>query len=351
MRTLLIYGANGYTGQLICEAVGKKGLSPILAGRNATQIAALAASYGWDYRVFGLDNQADIKANLAGIDVVLHAAGPFRFTAKNMMETCLECGIHYLDIAGEIEVFSLAYSLHAKAVEKNIMLLPGTGFDVVPTDCLALKLKEQLPDATSLELAFVTLDGGVSHGTAMSMSEKLGEGGAMRVDGKIVKEPIAAKGRYIHAGVHRFFVMSIPWGDVFTSFHTTGIGNMHAYTGSTPLLFSLLKLQFLFNPLLRTGWFKKWLQQKINQRPAGPTQEQRMKAKSYIWGEVTNAAGTQKSGWFSCPEGYTLTALTAVDIAEKVLDGHWKAGYQTPAGCYGFLLIEPYIMEGEYFKG
>jgi short subunit dehydrogenase-like uncharacterized protein len=349
MQTLLIYGANGYTGKLICEVAKKKGLSPILAGRNQQIITELANDYGWQSRIFGLDSKRDIVANLAGVDVVMHAAGPFRFTAKNMLEACLESGVHYLDITGEIEVFALAQGLHANALEKNIMLLPGTGFDVVPTDCLALKLKEQMPDATSLELAFVTLGGQVSHGTAMSMSEKLGEGGASRMNGKIVREPIAKRGRTITVGEKNFFVMSIPWGDVFTSYYTTGIGNVRAYTGSKPLLFNILKFQFLFNPLLRTNWFKKWLQQKINQRPAGPSDEQRRKAKSYIWGEVTNAAGEQKTAWYSCPDGYTLTALTAVDIAERVLYGQWKAGYQTPAGCYGFSLMEPYIKEGEYF--
>jgi short subunit dehydrogenase-like uncharacterized protein len=351
MKTLLIYGANGYTGRLICEEAKKHGLSPVLAGRDRASIASLAESYGWEYRVFGLDDAQQIATNMAGIDVVIHAAGPFRFTAEKMIQACIEAGVHYLDINGEVDVFAMAQSMHDQAFAKNIMLLPGAGFDVVPTDCLALYLSKKMPDATQLELAFVTPNGQVSHGTAMSMSEKLGEGGASRKDGKLVKEPIGHKSRYIQAGEKKFFVMSIPWGDVFTSFHTTGIRNMHAFTGFSPILYNLLKIQFILNPIFRTRTFKKWMQKKINARPAGPTPEQRAGAKSYVWGEVTNASGTKLNAWYACPDGYTLTAYAAVDIARRVLNGDWKPGYQTPAGCYGVTLMAPYIMEGEKMGG
>lgn len=342
-KKLLIYGANGYTGQLICAEAARKGMQPILAGRRKEAIVPLAEKYGWDWRIFSLDSKTEIGNNLTDIDVVLHCAGPFRFTAKNMLEACLENKVHYLDITGEIEVFALAQGLHQKAVDHNIMLLPGTGFDVVPTDCLALQLKEKMPDAEKLELAFVTLGGQVSHGTASSMVAKLGEGGACRENGRIKKEPLGKRGKKLNLDGKEFFVMSIPWGDVFTSYYTTGIKNVHAYTGISSAVYYFLKLQGLFNPLFRTAWFRKWMQSKIDKRPAGPSDEKRAKAISYIWGEVTNAAGQKTADWYTCPEGYTLTALASVAIAQKVMNGDWKPGYQTPAGCYGSGLINEII--------
>lgn len=341
---LLIYGANGYTGQLICEEAARKGLQPVLAGRRAETIAPIAQKYGWDYRVFNLDNPGEIGNHLTDIAVVLHAAGPFRFTAENMVKACLQTGTQYLDITGEMEVFALCAGLDKEALAKNCMLMPGTGFDVVPTDCMALMLKEKMPDATHLELAFVTLGGQISHGTAMSMSEKIGEGGASRINGKITREAVGKNARNLTIDGKDFFVMSIPWGDVFTAFFTTGIGNIRTYTGGKPGIYRMLKLQFLFNPILRTRWFRKWMQQKINDRPAGPSPEKRAKAKSYIWGEVTNAAGQKETAWFACPEGYTLTALTSVDIAMKVLEGNWKPGFWTPAGCYGSGLMDGFLL-------
>jgi len=345
MKNVLIYGANGYTGKLICEVAHQQGLQPVIAGRNEDAIAAIARQYQWNYRIFDLAAVEHILPNLAGIDVVLHCAGPFRFTAKNMMHACLESGVHYLDITGEIEVFALAAGLSEQAKAKKIMLMPGTGFDVVPTDCLALQLKEKMPDATTLELAFVNLGGAVSHGTAMSMTAKLGEGGACRTNGQLRKEPLGKIGKTITIDNKDYFVMSIPWGDVFTSFYTTGIGNMRAFTGVPRRIYYLLKGQVIFNPLLRTEWFRDRLRKKIRQRPEGPSTEKRAASKSLIWGEAANRKGEKLTLHFWVPNGYSLTALTAVDIAVRVLKNDWKPGYQTPAGCYGSNLIDPYLIK------
>lgn len=335
----MLYGANGYTGRLICAEAAKYGLKPILAGRNRVEIETLAKQYDCDFEIFALDNQDIIEKHLKGFGLVLHAAGPFVHTAEKMMDACLATGTHYLDITGEMEVFGMAVKRNKVAQDKNIMLMPGTGFDVVPTDCMAVLLKEKMPEAQALELAFVTLGGQISHGTAMSMTEKLGEGGASRFAGKIVKEPIGKVGKEITAGGKTFFVMSIPWGDVFTAWFTTGIPNIRAFTGSKPSVYRMLKLQGLFNPILRTDWLKKWMRKKINKRPAGPSEEKRKKAKAYIWGQVADKSGKTVTGWFNCPEGYTLTASSSVAIVKKVMAGQFKIGYQTPAGCYGKDLV------------
>ena len=71
-----------------------------------------------------------------------------------MVDACLHTGTHYLDLTGEIPVYEAIASRDAEAKARGVMLLPGTGFDVVPTDCLALHLKQRLPSATRLSLAF-----------------------------------------------------------------------------------------------------------------------------------------------------------------------------------------------------
>ena len=150
----LIYGANGYTGQLITRYAIEQGLKPILAGRNAVSIKALAEEHNLDYRIFGLDDPEEIDRALTDVSLVLHAAGPFIYTAKPMIMACLRNGVHYLDITGEIAVFELAFRYDGRARNKNIVLMPGVGFDVVPTDCMAVYLKQKLPDAKLLKLAF-----------------------------------------------------------------------------------------------------------------------------------------------------------------------------------------------------
>lgn len=339
-NSFLLYGANGYTGALIAKYAEQYGLNPILAGRREDAIKPLADQLKLSYKIFDLTDTTQLVAALQEVKVVVHAAGPFANTARQMIDACLQTGTHYLDINGDITVFEQIKSLDAIAKEKNIMLLPGVGFDVVPTDCMALHLKNKLPDATHLKLAFASIGGAVSHGTAMTIVNKLGEGGAARENGQIVKKPLGQKGMWVNFGSTKLFVMSIPWGDVSTAYFTTGIPNIESYTAIKPAAYKLLKFQKLFNWLLRAEVVKNMIRKKIKNRPAGPDDERRSKAKSFIWGEAVNAKNETVSGHFTCADGYTLTALSSLIIAKKVLEGNFNPGYQTPASCYGEKLIE-----------
>lgn len=337
---VMLYGANGYTGTLIAKYAAQYNIKLIPAGRREEPIRQLANELDLPYRIIDLNNAVQLKEALNGIKVVIHAAGPFADTAKQMIDACLQTGTHYLDINGDISVFERIKRYDAAAKEKNIMLLPGAGFDVVPTDCMALRLKNKLPDATHLKLAFAAIGGGISHGTAMTMVSKLGYGGAARENGKIVKQALGKKGMWIDFGEKKLFVMSIPWGDVSTAFYTTGIPNIQVYTAIKRGIHSMMKLQGSFNWLLRMEWMKNMIRKKIKNRPAGPSAEMRSKAKSYVWGEVKNAKGETVSDHFTCADGYTLTAHSCLVIAKKVLEGNFKPGYQTPASCYGEELIK-----------
>jgi short subunit dehydrogenase-like uncharacterized protein len=242
-------------------------------------------------QIFDLGDTTALQAALQKVKVVIHAAGPFQYTAKQMIEACLLTGTHYLDINGDIAVFEMIKRYDDAAKKADIMLLPGAGFDVVPTDCLAFQLKNLLPDAVSLQLAFATLGGGLSHGTAMTMAGKLGEGGAARKDGKIIRKPLGQKGMVVDffAGPGRsakkLFVMSIPWGDISTAYFSTGIPDIETYTGMSKKVFYLLKLQQIFNWLLRTNFVRNYIKKKIDKRAAGPTDERRSKATSLVWGQ------------------------------------------------------------------
>lgn len=339
MQTIILYGANGYTGTLIARMAKDYGIRPILAGRRAEAVKPLAESLGLEWGVADLDDASALDALLQRAPMVLHAAGPFKRTAKPMIEACLRNGKHYTDITGEIVVYEMAKTYDAPAKEKQVMIMPGVGFDVVPTDCMALHLKNKLPDATHLKLAFAGLGSGLSHGTATTMAEGMGEKSAARVNGKIVPVPLGHKGMHVDFGPKNLFVMSIPWGDVSTAYSTTGIPNIETYTAQHPKTFKKLKYQWAFNWLLRTSFMRNRQLKKIKSKPAGPTDEQREKSFSLVWGEVVNASGKVEVGRLKCPEGYTLTAITSLLIAKKILAGNFTPGYQTPAGCYGEGLI------------
>ena len=249
-------------------------------------------------------------------------------------------GVHYLDINGDMDVFEMLHSYDSKAKHAGIMIMSGAGFDVVPTDCIALFLKKMLPAATSLKLAFATPGGGLSHGTATTTAQKLGEPGAVRKNGKITPVPVGHKGMYVDfGGPRKLFVMSLPWGDVYTAYLTTEIPDIESYTAVSAGVYWLLQFQFLFNFLLRTTFVRNLVKKKIDKLPAGLEDLKREKATSLVWGQVSDPAGNVKTARLSGPDAYTLTAHSTLLIAAKVLEGNFKPGYQTPAAAYSEDLV------------
>lgn len=335
-NNFLIYGANGYTGELITRFAAEHGLRPILAGRNEAKISELAGKYGFEYRVFSLDDNAKLDAALQEVDMVLHCAGPFSITSVPMVNACLRNKKHYTDITGEISVFETCAAMGKKAVEAGIMIMPGVGFDVVPSDCLAMHLKNRLPSATHLTLAWYGM-GRMSHGTQATMTMNVGRGGAIRKDGKITPVPAGWKTREIDLGEVRRTGVTIPWGDVSTAFHSTGIPNIEVYTVVPPSALKMMKTTRYIGWLMAMGFVQKYLQRNIP--PGGPSDEERAKGKTLMWGEASDAEGNRVEARQQGPEGYTLTAHAALNIAEKILARNFKPGFQTPAKAYGADLI------------
>lgn len=335
-NSFLIYGANGYTGELITRFAAEQGLKPILAGRTESKIRPLAEKYGFEFRIFSLEDSAALDAVLDEVSVVLHCAGPFSLTSRQMAQACLRNKKHYLDITGEIAVFESMAALDTKAKDADVMLMPGVGFDVVPSDCLARHLKEKLPSATHLTLAFYGL-GRISHGTQSTMMMNAGSGGAVRRDGKVTRVPSAYKTREIDFGEVRKTGVTIPWGDVSTAYHTTGIPNIEVYSVVPSDAIRLLKISRYFGWLLGSKPVQQFLLKRIP--PGGPSDEERAHGRTYMWGEASDDSGNRVEARQRGMEGYTLTALTALNIAQKVCRGNFKVGFQTPAGCYGADLI------------
>jgi short subunit dehydrogenase-like uncharacterized protein len=335
-NTFLIYGANGYTGELITRFAAERGLKPILAGRNEAKISELAGRHGFEYRAFSLDDTAKLDAALREVDMVLHCAGPFSITSSAMVRACLRNKKHYTDITGEISVFEGTAAMDKRAMEAGVMLMPGVGFDVVPSDCLAKHLNERLPSATNLSLAFYGM-GRLSHGTQATMTMNVGRGGAIRKDGKITPVPAAWKTREIDFGDVTKTGVTIPWGDVATAYYSTGIPNIEVFTVVPPSNLTMLKMSRYIGWLLATGPFQNYLQKQI---PAGgPSDEERAKGRTLLWGEASDLNGNRVESRLQGPEGYTITAIAALNIAEKILAGNFKPGYQTPAKAYGADLI------------
>lgn len=330
----LVYGAYGYTGELIARRAAERGLRPILAGRSRDRVEALATKYGMPSRSFGLDDAAALRAGLEGVDVVIHAAGPFSRTSRPMVDACLATKTHYLDITGEIEVFEACAARDAEAGRAGVMLMPGTGFDVVPSDCLALHLKDRLPGATHLTLAFAAVGGGSSRGTATTMVEGLGKPNLVRRDGAITPVRLGERSCRADFGKGPKPALGIPWGDVSTAWYSTHIPNIEVYIGIPGAAVVGSKVVGLLGGAIAGGRIVKMIQGRIDRGPAGPSDAQRAAAFNVVVGEARDDR-SKVSARLRCPEGYTLTARSSLEIASRVLAGDVEAGYRTPAMKYG----------------
>jgi short subunit dehydrogenase-like uncharacterized protein len=338
MPNFLLYGANGYTGRLVARLCREHNLSPILAGRDAAAVGRLAAEHDLEYRVFALEDSARMEAALTEVAAVLHCAGPFSRTSKPVADACLRTKTHYLDITGEAAVIEALAARDHEAKAAGVMLMPCVGFDVVPSDCLAAHLKRRLPQAVHLALG-IQGTGRVSRGTATTMVENINRGGLIRRGGELTPVPAAWKTREIDFGSGAVEATTIPWGDVATAFYSTGIPNIEVYAAMPASLRRVMRLTRRLGGLLGSGAVQRFLKRRIKAQPPGPSEEERAKGKSFVWGEVRDEFGNKAVSRLRGPEGYTLTALTALAIVGHVLAGNFSVGFQTPSRAYGADLI------------
>lgn len=304
MKTLMIYGATGYTGRMAAEHAKALGLDLVIAGRNEARLASLAATLDVPYRVFAAD-----AGQLEGIDVLLNFAGPFAHTAEPLMRACIASGTDYLDITAEINVYRLAERLGSGA---QVMLLPGVGWDVVPSDCLAMHVARRVQQPHALRLA-LQVPGAMSRGSAMSVSEILGAGVMARINGELVATPDAAL-QSLDFGDGPVLCAPLSFADLVTAWHSSAVPNIATFVHITGEAFPEGDLSLL---------------------PDGPTQAQRDAHRARAVAEVTGADGSVARSVIETVNGYSYTPLAAVEAARRVLAGERRPGFQTPAKLFG----------------
>lgn len=337
---LVIYGATGYTGELIAREAVRRGLRPMLAGRSEATVAALAQELGCEYRIASLEDPGALDRALQGAAVTMHCAGPFSATSAPMVAACLRQRSHYLDITGEIDVLEAVHERDAAARQAGVVLCPATGFDVVPTDCVAARLRQELPDATYLALGFAAR-GRPSRGTLKTSIENLARGGRIRSAGRITPVVHAFREREIDFGEGTLTAVTIPWGDVSTAYWTTGIGNIECYIAMPAASIAKLKRLNTFGRLLRFGPLQGLLKRVVSRGPAGPDAAARAVGSMLVWGEAQAPSGDRVTARVRVANGYEVTVHASLAIAQHLLDGKPAGpGHRTPSQIMGSGFVE-----------
>lgn len=329
----LLYGATGFSGRLIAQAAKARGHNVIFAGRDAAKVEALAAKLGGAHRVFDMSSHRDvIDRGLSGVRLVLNCAGPFSLTASTLAQACLRTGAHYLDIASEIADHRVAQRLDERAREAGVMLLPGVGFGVLASDCLAYWLNENLSGAVTLTLAF-SAGASASHGTLATFLESLQQSGFVRRTGQLVAAEPASESRTIDFGPGKEQrAVLFPWrADVLSAGLSTNIPHIQSYAAVPALMRLVLKKRSWFEH----GPLRKLLENWVARTPDGPSEAERAKRKSWVYGEVVNEIGNRLRAVVECPDPYDFTVQAALAATERALTGHVPEGFTTPAQLLG----------------
>ncbi|MFC6824448.1 saccharopine dehydrogenase family protein [Halopelagius fulvigenes] len=332
--SFLLYGAYGYTGRLVAEAAVERGFEPILAGRDPERVESVASEFGLPHRTFDV---REASAFVDDVDAVLNCAGPFEKTADPMVDACIDEGTHYLDITGELSVFERIKRRSDEAEAAGVTLLPGVGFDVVPTDCLAAHLKRRLPEATHLALG-LDPSGTVSRGTMKTVLSGIGDGGAVREDGVLRWVPVGHKTRAIDFGEGLKRAVTIPWGDVSTAHASTGIPNVEVYAAVPSEGRRLLAATKYLGGVLDAAPVQYLLRRLVDRYVEGPDERTREEGYALVWGEA-RSPGNRLVSRLRTPETYRLTVEASLLCTEKVLAGEAPTGYQTPSSAFGPDLI------------
>lgn len=309
MKTLLIYGATGYTGRMIAEQATSAGLNVVLAGRNHAKLQELASELKLQASVFTLDDADRLAQELQSVSVVLNCAGPFAQTAEPLMKACIQLGIHYLDITAEINVYRLAESLNESALSSGSMLMAGVGWDVVPTDSLSVMLAQQVNTPVRLRIA-LQVAGSMSRGSAISAGEIISAGLLARVNGVLTTKANSAT-EWFDFGEGKVECFPLSFGDLVTAWHSTHIPNIEMYV-------------HLSGEAFPSG--------DLSQLPDGPTPEEREKSIARALVEITAANGEIHDAVIETVNGSPLAAIAAVS---RVLNGDHQPGFQTPAKVFG----------------
>jgi len=337
----MIYGAYGYTGELVAREALRRGHRPLLAGRNESKLRAMAERLGLEAVALDLADAVALARALDGVSLVFHSAGPFVHTSEPMIRACLSAGVHYLDITGEIPVFQRTFEHDAEAKARGIVLLSGAGFDVVPTDCLAAHVARRVPGATTLDIAFAGL-AQPSGGTAKSTFEGALAGGFLRRGGQLVPTALGKGGRRVRFADRERSVLPIPWGDLETAYRTTGIPNITTYMAVPSRVATVAKTGWAIGAaaaplarwLLGAGPVRRSIEQRIERTVKGPDDALRARSRSQIWARASNDAGQSAEAWLETLDGYTFTAVAGVRAVERVLASQVN-GALTPALAFG----------------
>ncbi len=333
-RNFVIYGATGYSGALIVKQAVALGLRPILAARQQKPLMAMAQTYGLDWITARVDNPAELRLLAGASPLLLNTAGPFGATAEPLIKGCLEMGTHYLDITGEATTIEPTLQWNEEAVRRGVMLMPAVGFDVVASDCLAAHVARRLPGATRLRIGFDKSDGS-SFGSLKTTLEMSGQGVLIRRGGQFARIPPGTLTHDFDYGHGPQVSLAVNLGDIASAYHSTGIPDIETYMRSTLPVWSAMTANQYWGWLLAAPACQNLMERQMRWMVRDSSEETLRSGWGVLVAEASDAAGRTMRSRTTTVDVYQFTGYSAAAVAQRVLQGDFRPGFQTPSRVYG----------------
>jgi short subunit dehydrogenase-like uncharacterized protein len=342
--SFVLYGATGYAGELVARRAVAEGLTPILAGRDALALARLATELSVEHVSVQLSDREGLDALLGRAKVLLNAAGPFADTTPPLLLRALAGKVHYLDLSGELASLQWAASQHAAARASGVLAMPGVGFDVVPSDCLAVHVARGMRRPRQLTLAIFGM-GQPSRGSARTMVREYGRLVRVRRRGALIGVAPGTGERVVRVGETTRSALPVSWGDLVTGYFSTGAPDITVLFEATPALRLALAVNRAAALAPAPAWGRTVLRAHVdlmNISPPEPSTE------VTIWAEMVGDDGCRRA-LLRTPGVYSVTADAAVAVVRRVLAGDIEPGFQTPGRLFGpdFALSLPRVTRME----
>lgn len=334
-----ILGAGGRIGGAVTANLAAQGLKPVLVGRegDGDRLRKTAADLG--SRVVIVDGIDDIAAGITRQRpaVVFNGIGNYAETASIIARACMPGG-HYLDLAADLTAVPRLLDLRQEAEQAGSTLVTGSGFGVLATEAIVIKLCQGRPTPAAVRVdavASVSLSAGVVGAAfATAMIDMFTTGGRRYTDGRVVPARLGSDLQNLSLpDGQQAKSAAAPSAELLAAHRASNAPSVTATTGMAPTSLAVRIVAPLAGKLLSIERLRRFALGQMAKAKMKETTAPRQ----HSWGHavVTWSDGTGREGWLRAGDGMAYTASVAATVAAKLSRGEGQPGAYTPGALFG----------------
>src|SRR5215813_5911543 len=312
-RTVAVFGAAGHTGRFVVSELRRRGLTPILSGRDAAKLNALAEAHpGSEARVASIDDPASLDRAISGAAAVINCAGPFIDTAAPLIEAAIRGRIHYLDVTAEQRAALGAFERFAdNARDAGVVIAPAMAFYGGLGDLLATAAVGDWPDADEICVAVALDSWKPTRGTRLTGKRNTGRRFVFSNNKlEFLADPAPKRSWDFPAPFGTQDFVGLGFSEIITISRHLQTPEVHAFMNLAPIM-------DLRNP--------------DTPEPVAADESGRS-SQTFLVEVVARRGGEERRSIARGRDIYAITAPIVVEAAERILDGRFKATGVVAAG-------------------